>query len=152
MTYENNHRKFTCVLNGKRPIGQLMNALGHVTAGLAAADAGEAEYLEYKNTADGFTAKISTFPFIVLKAKNGSQLSKLRADATAAGLRTNVFIGAMIGRSAEEQLAQTLIAAGEQLDYWAVVIFGDAAAIDPLTRKFSVFTVSVPEGVAAAEI
>jgi hypothetical protein len=119
-----------------------MNALAHVTAGLAAHLGEEVGYLDYDNDADKFSAKIAKPPFIILKAKNSNQLATLRSAAADIGIPYNVFISAMIGRSAEEQLNQTKAAAGSSLDYWAVALFGDAEKLQPLTKKFSLFSVS----------
>jgi Protein of unknown function (DUF2000) len=146
MAYLNNAQKFACVLNANTPIPRLMNALAHVTAGLAAnLGRDTVQYLEYGNESEGFTAKIALSPFIILKAKNSNQLATLRAAASAEGIAHNVFVSAMIGPSAEEQLAQTRAAAGAALEHWAVVLFGDAEKIQPLTKKFSVFSISAPE-------
>jgi len=143
MTYLDNAQKFVCVLNSTIAVPTLMNALGHVTAGLAAhLDPNAATYLNYINEADNFVSKIAESPFIVLKAKNSSQLALLRGAAAAAGIPHNVFISAMIGRSAEEQLAQTRTAGGAGLEYWAVALFGDSVKLHPITKKFSVFSSS----------
>lgn len=143
MSYCDNTKKWKCVLNMQRPIPQLMNALAHVTAGLAAGlPAAAGEYLAYPNDADGFVASISRFPFIVLKSRNSAQLATLRKLAAAQRVPCNVFVSAMLGGSAKEQLANTLGASGEALEYVAVALFGEAEVVDPLTRKFSLFALS----------
>lgn len=143
MNYIDNDTKFICVLNGKVTTERLMNALGHVTAGLVhdlSADA--AEFLDYQNDADGFKSTIAKAPYIVLKAKNSNQLATLRAAADDGELPTNTFISAMIGESAEQQLSQTKEAEGDTLDYWAVALYGPAEQLTPLTKKFSLFRLS----------
>lgn len=141
MPYLQNDKKFVAVLNRRHPLPRVLNGLCHATAGLAGKIVGQdqADFLPYANDADTFEAFISRYPFIVLEAKNGNQLATLRKAAAASGLPVNVFISAMIGRSAEEQIANTKAAAGDALDYMAVVLFGDATTVDPLTRKFSLF-------------
>ena len=146
MNYSDNSMKFTAVLNGNVPIPRLMNALGHTTAGLAAeCGLSVVHYLDYHNEADGFYSKIAEAPFIILKAKNSNQLSNLRAAAKAADILHNTFISAMIGTSAAEQVEQTRVATAASLEYWVVVLFGDAEAINPLTKKFSLFNVGAQE-------
>ena len=143
MNYANNSKKFAAVLNGKVPIPRLLNALAHTTAGLATSLSRSAvQYLDYENASDGFRSSIAEAPFIILKAKNGNQLATLLGQAKTAGIPHNTFISAMIGSSAEEQLKQTHNASGDDLEYWVVVIFGDAEAINPLTKKFSLFNVN----------
>ena len=141
MRYLQNDKKFVAVLNRRHTVARVLNGLCHATAGLAAKviDQEEADFLPYVNDADAFQAFISRYPFIVLEAKNGNQLATLRKAAVDNDLPVNVFISAMIGRSAEEQIANTKAAAGDALDYMAVVLFGDAAVVDPLTKKFSLF-------------
>lgn len=143
MNYANNSKKFAAVLNCNVPIPRLLNALAHTTAGLAASLSGSAvEYLAYENAADGFRSSIAEAPFIILKAKNGNQLATLRGQAQTVDIPHNTFISAMIGSSAEEQLKQTYDASGDALDYWVVVLFGDAETINPLTKKFSLFNIN----------
>jgi hypothetical protein len=146
MMYANNSMKFTAVLNGKVSVPKLMNALGHITAGLSAELGREGVvYLDYLNEADAFRSRIAEAPFIVLKSKNGSQLASLRAAAGAAGIPHNTFVSAMVGASAAEQIATTRAAVGQTLEYWAILLFGEASKLDPLTRKFSLFNLSPPE-------
>jgi hypothetical protein len=141
MPYLQNDKKFVAVLNRRHPLPHVLNGLCHATAGLAGRMIGQAQadFLSYANDADAFEAFISRYPFIVLEARNGNQLATLRKAAVERGLPVNVFISAMLGASAEEQVANTKAAAGDALDYMAVVLFGDAAIVDPLTRKFSLF-------------
>ncbi len=63
--YADNHKKFVAVLNRKHPASILMNALGHITAGLIAysSDPGqEYKFLTYNNADAGLQAKISHYP------------------------------------------------------------------------------------------
>lgn len=141
--YADNQQKYVCVLNGKQPIHTLMNALGHVTLGLAGElTPDERALLDYPNEACGFQARISTFPFIILKAKNSNQLARLKEELSAAELSFNVFSNTMIGASADEQVSNTAAASPDNIDYWAVCAFGAADKLDPLTKRFSLFRAS----------
>jgi hypothetical protein len=64
-------KKFVAVLNKKVETGKLMNALGHMTAGLAGGfgKGHEMSFLEYRDGDGGIHPNISHFPFIILKAK-----------------------------------------------------------------------------------
>jgi len=64
---ENSYR-FIALLNKKIPTGLLMNALGHMTAGLAGGYNKNQEmcFLQYKDKDGGVHPNISNFPFIVL--------------------------------------------------------------------------------------
>jgi hypothetical protein len=140
MSYLENDKKFVAVLNRRHEMARLLNGLCHATAGLAATvGEDQGEYLPYANDSDAFVSHISRYPFIVLEAKNSSQLAALRKAAMEHGVPVNVFVSAMIGNSADEQIASTKAAAGDKLDYIAAVLFGNAVVINPLTKKFSLF-------------
>ncbi|WP_053002283.1 DUF2000 domain-containing protein [Kordia jejudonensis] len=139
--YSNNNKKFVVVLNKKIEMPKLINAVGHITAGLVSLipDKAEMKFIKYENGSGGLHPAISEYPYIVLKAKNGNQIRSLRFAAQELGILTNDFVDTMIGISAEAQLNQTIAKKDEELDYWALVMFGDANDINPLTKKFSLF-------------
>lgn len=140
MAYLENQMKFVAVLNQRYPLPIILNGVCHATAGLVARIGLEApDYLPYRNEADDFDSTMSRYAFIVLRSKNSGQLAKLRRATTAAGIESNVFVSPMLGSSADEQIRNTLSASGENLEYIAVVLFGKADTIDPLTKRFSLF-------------
>ena len=139
--YKDNQRKFVAVLNKKIELPKLLNALGHIAAGIAslAKDSEEMNFLEYMDADGGSHPAISEYPFIILRAKNGNQLRTLRNSAIEQGIIYNDFTDTMLGFSAEHQLEQTKTTEESNLDYFAVVLFGDADKINILTKKFSLF-------------
>lgn len=140
MAYLENHMKFVAVLNQGHPLPIILNGVCHATAGLVARIGLEApDYLPYRNEAHDFESTMSRFPFIVLRSKNSGHLAKLTRATAAAGVECNVFVSPMLGSSAEEQIRNTLSTPGEDLEYIAVVLFGKADTIDPLTKRFSLF-------------
>jgi Protein of unknown function (DUF2000) len=149
MGYSDNALKFTAVLNKKHDVPVLMNALAHLASGLGGTvPAEEADFLEYHCPAGGFVSMLSRYPYIVLAAKNGNQIRTLREDLQAAGIRHNVFVNAMLGSSAAKQVAATKNAELADLDFIAITFFGPAEVTDPLTKKFSLFRISVAEPAA----
>jgi hypothetical protein len=137
--YKDNRSKFVAVVNQQQPLGLLMNALAHTVAGLLSQQRvhlDQMEFLSYRESEGVIDACVSRFPFIILKAKNGNQIRTLRQ---AAGVPCNVFVDTMLGASADEQLHKTRSAKERELDYVALCLFGPAADIDKLTRKFSLF-------------
>lgn len=141
MAYLDNDTKMVLVLNGKVAVPQLFNAAGHAIAGLVGTMDPAALALEtYVNEPSAFRATISRHPVIVLKARNSNQLATLLAAANDAGHCANGFVSTMIGASSADQLQRTAAARPEDLEFWGVVLFGAAADLQPLTRKFSVFT------------
>ena len=92
--YIDNQYKFVAVVNPKIEIPKLMNALGHITAGLMAQanNQEKMQFLKYEFQADWTTPSlISLYPYIVLKAKNSNQLRTLHRAANEAGILHNVF-------------------------------------------------------------
>lgn len=73
MLPDENSKRFIAILNKKIKTGRAMNALGHMTAGLAGGS-NKAEgmcFLQYKDQNGGTHPNISHFPFIVLKEFTG---------------------------------------------------------------------------------
>jgi len=141
--YADNQNKFVVVLNSKREISQLMNALGHMTAGLVSRtdSLSEMKFLQYEFQASWTSpACISFYPFIVLKAKNGNQLKNLHRAVQDAEILHNVFTDTMLGTSATEQMEKTKLTPPEDLTYLGVALFGSSEQLATLTRKFSLFS------------
>lgn len=139
-TNENNSR-FIAVLNKKIPLGKLMNALGHMTAGLAGGhgESDKMEFLQYQDKDGNFHPHISNFPFIVLKADNSNQIRKVRQEAISRNLIFTDFTNTMTVGSSEEQLAATKNTAEAELEYFGVCIFGPTETLREFTGKFSLF-------------
>lgn len=140
--YADNSHKFVAVLNKKAELPRLVNALGHLSAGLTAhhGNSDEMRFLNYKDANGGMHPGISHYPFIVLAARNGNQIRTLRQAAIEDGISCCDFVDTMLGESAEDQLHRTLATPEEDLTYLAITLFGSADQLDPLTRKFSLFT------------
>ena len=139
--YDNNQYKFVAVLNKKIEVPKLINAVGHISAGITSLikDQGEMNFLTYLDGDGGLHPAISEYPFIVLSAKNENQIRTLRKAAIEQEIVYNDFVDTMIGSSADDQLTQTKSKIDKDLDYWAIVLFGRAEELDLLTKKFSLF-------------
>jgi len=133
--------KFVAVLNRKVPVGHLMNALGHMTAGLAASYPKVAE-MRFDNYADkdgNAHANISDNPFIVLQADNSNKLRTLRAAAAEAGIHYTDFTSTMTIGTYQEQQERTAQTPEAELEYWGVALFGEVEKLNALTKKFSLW-------------
>jgi hypothetical protein len=144
MQYIDNHRKFICVLNRNADRGALQNASLHAMIGLITKlhnvdRAADTEMLEYD--VPGLpSVMLSTFPVIVLRSKNSSQMNTLRERAEATpGIASNYFTTSMNCGSAEEQRHRTRTTPIDQQEFLAVVLFGDSESLGPLTKKFSIY-------------
>ncbi|MFZ2189496.1 MAG: DUF2000 domain-containing protein [Candidatus Magasanikiibacteriota bacterium] len=134
-------KRFIAILNKKIDIGKLMNALGHMTAGLAGGN-GKAEemcFLQYQDKDGGSHPNISHFPFIILKADNSNKIRSVRNECITRGVLFSDFSSTMtIGTSAEQQ-NNTHETPEAELEYYGIVMFGATDELKEFTGKFSLF-------------
>ncbi len=133
--------KFVAVLNKKIPIGTLMNALGHMAAGLSASYSNipEMRFDSYFDQNGGDHKSISDHPFIILQADNSNQIRTLRKDFMAAGVHFVDFTNTMTVGTYAEQKERTKSTPVEQLEYYGICAFGNKLTINEFTRKFSLW-------------
>jgi hypothetical protein len=136
---ENSYR-FVVVLNKKVETGKLMNALGHMTAGLAGKVCQQdMQFLEYRDKNGGSHPGISHFPFIVLVAENSNKIRTARKEAIARGIPFTDFTSTMtIGRS-QQQLDATEATLEAELEYFGLCLFAKTEVLKEFTGKFSLF-------------
>lgn len=138
---DENSKRFIAVLNEKIEIGRLLNALGHMTAGLAGqfSDASELCFLEYRDKDGGIHPSISHFPFIVLKAENSNQIRKVRQEAITRGVPFTDFTRTMTVGTSASQVEATALSPELELEYFGICLFGETAVLREFTKKFSLF-------------
>lgn len=134
-------RRFIAILNKKIEPGRLMNALGHMTAGLAG-DSGEAEemcFLQYQDKEGGAHPHISHFPFIVLKADNSNKIRAVRNECMSRGIPFSDFTSTMTVGTSQEQQDATRTTSEAELEYYGIVLFGSTEELREFTGKFSLY-------------
>ena len=138
---DENAYRFVAVLNKKIEHGRLMNALGHMTAGLAGrvGKSHEMQFLEYRDKDGGLHPGISHFPFIVLVADNSNQIRTARKEAIARSIPYTDFTSTMTVGTSRQQVEATAAANEAELEYYGIVIFGPTAILRQFTGKFSLF-------------
>jgi len=141
MLPDENSKRFIALLNKKIPFGNLLNALGHMTAGLAGGNSKDIDmcFLQYKDKEDGIHPNISHFPFIVLKADNSNQIRTVRNEAIKRGIIFTDFTSTMTIGTSEEQQIKTKDTSEIDLEYYGIVLFGDTSELKEFTGKFSLF-------------
>lgn len=143
MSYEQNEKKFVAVANKASSMPEILNAMGHAFIGLVgASDSQEIQrmrLLDYRFADGQLAAQLSTYPVIILQARNNGHLQRLRRESDAAGIRCFVFVRAMLGTSAQEQMAATAAQPLDNHNIICVTLWGDAAVLDPLLKRFSCF-------------
>jgi hypothetical protein len=132
--------RFIAVLNKKVDAGRLMNALGHMTAGLAGKVCQEdMQFLEYRDKDGGIHPGISHFPFIVLAADNSNKIRTARKEAIARGIPFTDFTSTMTVGTSQEQIDATQATNEEALEYYGLCLFGKTETLREFTGKFSLF-------------
>lgn len=134
--------RFVAILNRKIEMGRLLNALGHMTAGLAGGYGKGEEmcFLPYKDADGGAHPCISHYPFIVLRADNSSQIAAARAEAIRQNIPYTDFVRTMTVGTSEEQVRSTAATRAADLEYFGICLFGPTDLLKPLTKKFSLFS------------
>lgn len=138
---DENSKRFVAVLNGKIETGRLLNALGHMTAGLVAhfQDISSLCFLEYRDAEGGSHPNISHFPFIALKAENSNQIRKARQEAIARNIPFTDFTQTMTVGTSDAQLTATAEKTEQDLEYFGLCMFAETEALRAFTKRFSLF-------------
>ena len=133
--------KFIAVLNKKVPVGNVMNALGHMTAGLVASYPNVVEmcFDDYVDADGGVHPSLSDNPFIVLQADNSNQVRNLRQALVEQGIHFTDFTSTMVEGTYVEQRERTKQTPEAELEYYGIVTFGEIDKLAGLTRKFSLW-------------
>jgi len=141
MLPDENSKRFIAILNKKIEIGRLLNALGHMTAGLAGGSGKTEEmcFLQYQDKDNGQHPNISHFPFIVLKADNSNQIRTIRNEAIKRNIAFSDFTSTMTIGTSQEQQDATMNTKESDLDYFGICLFGTTAELKEFTGKFSLF-------------
>lgn len=136
-----NSKRFIAILNKKIEPGRLMNALGHITAGLARGSnkSDEMCFLQYHDKNGGVHPNISHFPFIVLKADNSNKIRKVRNECIARNIPFSDFTNTMTIGTSQEQQDATSKTPEEELEYYGIVLFGATDELKEFTGKFSLY-------------
>ena len=136
-----NLKRFVAVLNKKVEPGRAMNALGHMTAGLAGGSdkANEMCFLQYEDKNGGIHPNISHYPFIVLKADNSNKIRTVRNECLRRGIPFSDFTSTMTVGTSQEQQNATRSTPEEELEYWSIVMFGSTDELKEFTGKFSLY-------------
>jgi lysyl-tRNA synthetase, class II len=137
-------KRFVAVLNKKIEIGKLVNALGHMSAGLSklALENDDPCFLQYQDNNGEIHANISNYPFIVLKAENSNKLRNLRQSAKQKKILFTDFTSTMTLGSSEQQRLATKNTPEADLDYYGVCLFGSTSELREVTKSFSLFDIS----------
>lgn len=138
---DENSKRFIAILNKKIEVGKLMNALGHMTAGLVGGykNVSELCFLQYQDKDGGVHPNISHFPFIVLRADNSNQIRIVRNEAVKRSVPFSDFTSTMTVGTSAQQVQRTKETAEQDLEYYGICLFGETDQLREFTGKFSLF-------------
>ena len=132
--------KYSVVLNQEVDLGSLMNALGHVSVGLACRTPTEDQAMRSFLDKDGqLVGTMSDHPLIVLVGANSAKLRQAHIAAAEAGLVCNAFVLDMKDGSPVDQTAAIQAKPANELLYLAVGCWGDADKVRTAFKRFSLF-------------
>lgn len=138
---DENSKRFIAILNKKIEPGRLMNALGHMTAGLVGGFELNKEIclLDYQDKNDNLQSRISHYPFIVLKADNSNKINNVRKEAKLNSISFTVFTDTMIIGISQDQIDATKNKTEDELEYYGICLFGETEKLKEFTGKFSLY-------------
>ncbi len=133
--------KFVAVLNKKIPVGNLMNALGHMAVGLSSdyPSISEMRFDNYFDKDGGTHKNISDNPFIILQADNSNKIRTLRNALLKKGIHFSDFTNTMTVGTYIEQQQRTKETLEAELEYYGICLFGEIDEVNELTKKFSLW-------------
>lgn len=133
--------KFVAVLNKKIPVNLLMNALGHMTAGLSGnyPNVGEMRFNSYFDKDGNDHKSISDNPFIILQADNSNKIRTLRLSLIERNIHFVDFTSTMTVGTYLEQQQRTKETPEAELEYYGICFFGEINQLNELTKKFSLW-------------
>jgi hypothetical protein len=134
--------QFVCVVNKKIAPSQLLNAVGHMSAGLVNLYKNDTTPMRFRDFIDKdqtIHASTSENGFIVLRSENSNQLRTLRNALISEGILFTDFTQTMVpGTYVEQQ--EVFSATNEQdLEYFGVCFFAEREKSRELTKKFSLY-------------
>ena len=96
-------------------------------------------FLQYQDKDGGPHPNISHFPFIVLKADNSNKIRKVRNECIARNIPFSDFTSTMTIGTSQDQQDATSKTSEEELEYYAIVLFGSTTELKEFTGKFSLY-------------
>ena len=134
--------QFICVLNKKIEPAKLLNALGHMTAGLVYQHRDNLAPMRFRDFIDmskSVHPATSENGFIVLRADNSNQIRTLRNKLIELKIPFTDFTKAMVEGDYVTQQEEFDKTAEQDLEYFGVCFFMNKEKSRELTQKFSLY-------------
>ncbi len=133
-------RKLVVVLHEKIEMGKAMNALAHAMLGFGAGvvTKEDVKLNKYEDADGGVHENISEMPIVILKA-NSNKIRGLRKLAIENNMQFVDFTDTMSVGTYEEEYKLTKTKKDEELNYWAIILYGSWDLVTEWTKKFSLY-------------
>ena len=136
--------QFICVVNKKTDPDRLMNAVGHMSAGLVnlhiqKGDISKMRFRDFYDMEKTPHPSISENGFIILRADNGNKIRTLRKQLIEKGILFTDFTDVMVEGNHITQQQEFNTKKEEDLEYLGICFFMDIGKSKELTKKFSVY-------------
>lgn len=135
--------QFVCVVNKKVKIPQLLNALGHMAAGLVNQyrnDTSEMRFRDFIDKDKTIHPSTSENGFIILRSENSNQLRTLRNKIIAEKIPYTDFTQTMVLGTYIDQQNEFDKTHENELEYFGISFFAEKEKSRELTKKFSLYT------------
>lgn len=130
--------QFVCVLNKKVETPKLLNAIGHMAAGLVFKHRDNFDPLRFRDFIDKDNTvhpATSENGFIVLRAKNSNQIRTLRNKLIEDNVLYTDFTQTMVEGTYVDQQAEFDITHETDLEYFGICFFEEIEKAKELTKK-----------------
>ena len=133
-------KKLVVIIKDGLETGKAMNALAHAMLGFGAGviSKEDARLNKYEDKNGNIHNNISERGIIILKATAG-KIKAIKNQAKEEGLQFVDFTDTMSIGTYQEEYDLTKTRSDEELNYWALVLFGEEDKINKLTEKLSLY-------------
>lgn len=134
--------QFTCVVNKKKNPAIIMNAIGHMTAGLIEQHKSDTSLMRFRDFLDKdktIHPKTSENGFIILRSENSNQIRTLRSALIERGIKYTDFTETMVPGNYLTQQKEFDMKSESELEYIGLCFFVDVEQSRSLTKKFSLY-------------
>ncbi len=134
--------QFVCVVNKKIPAPQLLNALGHMSAGLVNQYRNDTSHMRFRDFIDKdktIHPSASENGFIILRSENSNQLRTLRNKLREEKILFTDFTQTMVPGNYVDQQNEFDKTGEQDLEYFGICFFAERERSRELTKKFSFY-------------
>lgn len=134
------NKKLVVVLKEGLEVGKVMNALAHAMLGFGAGviTKEDVRLNKYEDKEGNLHENISEIGIVILRA-GSNKIRTIRNKAKEKNLKFVDFVDTMSIGTYEEEYELTKTKKDEELNYWALILFGNWDDVDDLTGKLSLY-------------